>query len=704
MDDCRDPHTGHITEWAQTIISDLSSYAEVSPSGTGVKITVRGCLARGARHRKQYHGGQVEIYSRERYFTFTGLRIDWAPSTIGDRQEQLSRLHARVFGAVPKANRTLTRSHPATMAISDADLIEKALAARNGSKFRRLWEGDSSEYSSQSEGDMAFCCLLAYWAGNDPVRIDSLFRQSGLMREKWERKDYRHATIEAAIRQVLTGYQPRGGLASGRQPQNPLGDDQKVGFPDLLHYAYTDTGNAERLVRLYGSNIRFCAETKKWLVWDGRRWSFEDSRQVKRLFTKTMREMYKQATEVAVQEHRAVAEKHARKAESAMAISAALKCAEAQDGILTSATELDRDPFLLNVLNGTLDLRNCELREHRRADLIMRMVHFNYRPETPCPQFLRFLSRIMGDSSDSGGSDRANRLVAYLQKCFGYALTGDVSEKAVFCFFGTGNNGKTTLLEIIRHVIAEYSTQVLIESLMTRQSGESSTSLVDLADLRGARYVTTSEVEQGQRLAVGKLKYLTAGMGDVKTCRKYENPITFPATHKLFLDANHKPEIRGAERAVWNRLKPIPFTVVIAPEEIDKQLLEKLKTEAEGILAWLVEGSKRWMEEGLGDPPEVTDASTAWQAESDRFPDFIEERCVVGPGGWVPVAELWPAYQDWCEQNHEKNRLDKTTFDGRLEKLGYHRGTRKDGTVRAWIGIRFRLASDKVTRSDTKCN
>lgn len=283
------------------------------------------------------------------------------------------------------------------------------------------------------------------------------------------------------------------------------------------------------------------------------------------------------------------------------------------------------------MVNGSLDLKSGRLHEHRRGDLISKLVHFEYHPEAECPMFMRFVNRIMGGGTNAAREDiePAGRLVSYVQKCFGCALTGDVSEKAVFCFFGAGNNGKTTLLEIIRHIIAEYSAQVLIDSLMQHHTRESNASLSDLGDLCGVRFVTTSEAEEGQRLAVGKLKYLTQGMGRIKTCRKYENPIEFSATHKLFLDANHKPIIRGAEKAIWNRLKLVPFTVTIPSEEIDKTLLDKLKAEAEGILAWMVKGCQLWLAEGLGDPPEVSQASAAWQAESDRFPAFLEERCVL---------------------------------------------------------------------------
>ena len=473
--------------------------------------------------------------------------------------------------------------------------------------------------------------------------------------------------------------------------------------PNLLIQPHTDTGNAERLIATYGRDILFCAEMKKWLVWDGRRWNSEDTRRVKLFAKLTMREMYKQAATLE-KSRKEAAERHARRSESAKGIAAMLTCAEYEGRGPISAAELDHLPLLLNFLNGTLDLKADRFREHRREDLITKLVHFDYHPNAECRRFLQFIHRIMGDGHDASeqARERADRLVIYVQKCFGYALTGDVSEKAVFCFFDaaatrSGNNGKTTLLEIIRFVLAEYSGQILIDSLMMHQSRESSASMADLGDLRGSRFVTTSEAEEGQRLAVSKLKYITQGMGEIKACRKYENPITFTATHKLFLDANHKPVVRGTEKAVWNRLKPIPFMVTIGPEEMDKTLLEKLKGEAEGIVAWMVEGCRQWLRAGLGDPPEILEASAAWQAESDRFPAFLEEKCVLEPEAWTPVATLWPAYQSWCEVNNERFRLPKTAFDEKLEQSGCKRGFRDHATVRAWIGIRLRSADDDRT-------
>ena len=310
----------------------------------------------------------------------------------------------------------------------------------------------------------------------------------------------------------------------------------------------------------------------------------------------------------------------------------------------------------------------------------------------------------MGDGPDASEADgeRAERIVRYLQKVFGYSLTGYVSAKVIFCLFGSGNNGKTTLLEVIRFVLWEYAAQIQIDSLMSHRQRESNASLSDVADLQGARFVTTSEAEQGGRLAEGKLKYLSAGMGEIKTCRKYENPITFEATHKLFIDANHKPIIRGADQAIWNRLKLIPFCVTIPPDEIDQSLLEKLKGEAEGILTWMVEGCHRWQSEGLGDPPEVAEASSLWRSEMSQLKEFIEDCCEIHEFAFCPIAELRNAYVTWAEGNGQKNPTWLNGFDDELIAEGCRKGKRRIGSkqVRIWDGIQ--LSSEPATTDGTK--
>ncbi len=713
IDNCRNAQTGVLDEWAWDLIRSLDSYTEVSPSGTGVHIIVRGALPAKRGNQVSVHGGKVEVFSRARYFTVTGIPVAGTPAEISDRPKELLSLHAELFNARSKSHDGVEPGVGPTPSVSDRELILRAARSRNGPKFDRLWNGIwQGDYPSQSEADLALCCLLAFWTNRNVARIDSLFRQSGLMREKWSREDYRERTLEAALAKKQSGYRSE---ARGRTKCRVVGtvgvvkenDGQDSYVVDLVKFPHTDTGNAERLVSLHGGDIRFCPEIKRWLYWDGQRWRLDDSRQVKKLFKKTIRETYRQATDVEKADHREALERHARKSESAAAINAAVTCAEYEEGISIPAHLWDDTPDLLNCKNGTLDLRTGQLRPHKREDLITKLVNFDFHADAICPRFHHFLHRILGEESERG---RAQSLAAYLQKCFGYSLTGNVSEKTIFCFFGSGNNGKTTLLEAVRSVVPEYSAQVLIDSLMAHKSRESSACLADLADLRGARFVTSSEAEEGHSLAIARLKYLSQGMGEIKVCRKYENPFVITCSHKLFLDANHMPRINGSDEAIWRRIKAVCFNVTIPPAEIDKTLGDKLKAEGEGILAWMVAGCLRWRAEGLGDPPEVIEAVAAWRAESDNFKRFFEETYVVERNAWLPAVEVWPKYQLWCESNQEKVQIQKSLFDKRLEELGCHRGRRSDGTVRAWVGIRYKtaqdvspIASDEVTTSDSEC-
>ncbi len=221
LDDCRNPETGEIQPWAWEIIRSLDSYTEVSPSQTGVKIWVSGKLAAGARNRGAYQSGEVEMYSRERYFTVTGQHLEGAPTTIEERQAELLALHARIFAAHNReANGAATLGQNiGAVDPDDAALLDRARNARNGATFVRLWNGDYSDYPSQSEADLALCSILAFWTGKDPARIDVLFRQSGLMREKWDRADYRDRTIEAACENATRSWTSSGVAADATSLQ-----------------------------------------------------------------------------------------------------------------------------------------------------------------------------------------------------------------------------------------------------------------------------------------------------------------------------------------------------------------------------------------------------------------------------------------------------------------------------------------------------
>lgn len=478
-------------------------------------------------------------------------------------------------------------------------------------------------------------------------------------------------------------------------PEPPEAENSQLG-PNLLPFPLTDSGNGERIVALFGEDIRYCIEMQKWLVWDGRRWAVDERQAATQKAKQMARLLHAQAI------GQSNVEKWARQSESQAGIAAALKRAATEKNIPISASELDQHPYLLNCMNGVVDLRTGELLPHDRAYLITKLCHVSYDRAAKCNRFLKFLHWAMGDNPDAEMRPETVRLIAFLQRAFGYSLTADVSEKAAFVFYGPkGNNGKTTLLTTFRMLLSEYSAQISIDTLMTTRTQDAALR-ADLADLRGARLVTTSEVEKEHRLSEGKLKYITAGMGNIKSCRKYENPIEFAASHKLFMDCNHRPAVRGTDDAIWRRLKPVPFDVSIeeSDPEFDKLLIEKLQAEGSGILAWAVRGCQGWLAEGLGDPPEISQANQAWREHDDPLKDFLEDCCEITAEGWVRSSELSAAYAWWCKQNRERFPLGREAFGERIRAKGFmssrSRRSSDEKQMRTVEGLKVR---DEITRS-----
>jgi P4 family phage/plasmid primase-like protien len=488
-----------------------------------------------------------------------------------------------------------------------------------------------------------------------------------------------------------------------------------LGIERAQHRAYhwNDTGNADRLADLYGRELVYCTERKSYYVWTGRQWKFDEFVEVEKRAEKTILEAFGEAKHIANTKMRKAFLRFLNGSLSRAGLANMIHLAKKKVRQV-SANDFDRDPWALNTENGTVDLRTGALRPHRSEDLLSKMIPLRYDPQAECPRFMGFLYRIMGSHPDAsqGENLRAEQLVSYLKRAFGCAATGK-PEKILNVLHGEGDNGKTTLLEVIRDALGdkEYAGQVQVDSLMIRPKEAISNNAVntDLADLQGCRFVSSSEVEQGQRLSLSRVKYLT-GLGQIKARRLRENMITFQPTYKLFLDCNHRPVITDPNDAIWNRVKCIPFKIQIPEKEIDKDLPAKLRTELQGILRWIVEGAVLYHREGLGDAPDVAAATEEYRRESDRLKEFFEDRCVLAGSGdaeswkkdgfWVATSELYSAYAGWAEDTGNKYPLSKESFDERLQKLGRkrdrvrHRGVRDTKQIRVWLGIRFRTQAD----------
>jgi putative DNA primase/helicase len=487
---------------------------------------------------------------------------------------------------------------------------------------------------------------------------------------------------------------------SPEQPQEKDQDDA----PENAEFLWNDSGNGDRLIAAHGDDLIYGQEKKGFLAWTGKNWADDDVVLTERLAEQTMLAAHKEATHITDSDRRRAFLRFLNQSLQRSGIANMVHSAK-RKAVMASISEFDTDPYLLNCKNGTLDLRTGELREHRRADRITKLIPHAYDPKAECPTFMGFVSRIMGAHPDATEADleRADRLVGYLQLAFGCAATGK-PEKVIFMLHGqNGNNGKTTLLEIIREALGdhEYGGQVQIETLMAKpkESAASNSINADIADLRGKTFVSSSEVERGHRLALARVKYLT-GLTQLRGRHLNQNFFNFKPTHKLFLDCNDKPVITDPNDAVWNRVKLIPFTVTIPNDEIDTDLPVKLRQELPGILRWIVEGAKRYIAGGLKDVPEVRAATEEYREESDKLGEFLEDRCVIDlttrnsrgkVEAWAPIGELWSAYQVWAESTGEQYPLSKTMFDERIQRLGCIKGVDSSGSKRCWFGIRFKV-------------
>jgi putative DNA primase/helicase len=229
----------------------------------------------------------------------------------------------------------------------------------------------------------------------------------------------------------------------------------------------------------------------------------------------------------------------------------------------------------------------------------------------------------------------------------------------MFVFVGDGDNGKTTLLEAFRHILGDYAGSIEINHLM--QTASSSDQQRTIADLHGKRFITASEAEEGQKMNEAKVKQIT-GMGRLTGRRLYGHAFEFDPLFKLFIDANHKPVIRGSDNAIWNRIRLVPFEISIPKAEQDRQLLKKLRVEAAGILAWAVRGCLAWQENGaLTNPGTVTEAVEGYRQEMDMVRQFVEDACVVQKDAQVVFNDLYSRYQDWCKALREEP-ISSTAF------------------------------------------
>jgi len=362
-------------------------------------------------------------------------------------------------------------------------------------------------------------------------------------------------------------------------------------------------------------------------------------------------------------------------------LKAMVELTQSAPGLQVAQSVLDADPWLLNVQNGTLNPQTVKFREHRREDLITKIIPTKYDPQATCPQWNAFLEQVMPDNQDQ---------IKFLQKAIGYSLTGSTKEQVLFILYGTGANGKTTFISVIHSLLGDYAMNTPTETLLVKRGNGIPN---DVARLRGARFVSANEAEHGKYLAEALVKQLTGG--DKITARYlYGEYFDFDATCKFFVTVNHKPNIKGTDHAIWRRIRLIPFIVTIPPEKRDPSLTDKLKSELPGILNWALEGCKFWQEEGLEPPETVKSATKDYRVEMDLIGEFFTDCCIEDINAKTPFGDLYETYTIWCEERNVDS-LSHISFATCLDERSFQAGRNKTlGRFRHGIRLRPGLALD----------
>ena len=713
---------GSLNDVAASIMSFFpDAYFERSPSGTGLRGFFR--LSPDFAYDKtvyyinnRKHG--LEVYlpgATNRFVTVTG---DVYRSGSVTRNDEALQNALDTF--MRRANRVEGNRIEACSYLTDEQVIDHASRSESREKFKALMDGNWEEgYDSQSDADMALVSILAFWCGNVEEQIDRIFRTSGLMREKWDRRTgdatYGQITIRNAIASSSAIYVP---LRDAATPEEEFADldeeEQHAAFhPDLKHITLTleemkphtnpryqrdEIGIGNAFADYFKPIARFNADRGIWYVYDGQVWQpDENALAVAELAKNLADQLYTFALSIKDEDTR---NRYIKRVQKLQLRKNRKTMVEDAKSVYPVRMELfDSNKYLFNCANGTLDLNTLSFRPHDPGDFITKISPITYDPEATCPRWDQFVDEVMQGKAAVG---------RYLQKAVGYSLTGDTSLECLFIMYGpTTRNGKTTTIETILRLMGEYGRSAKPDMLASNFRGPSNGApSEDVARLAGARFVGISEMEQKLTINASLTKQLT-GNNRITARFLHENSFEFQLQAKIFIDTNHLPNVTDQTLFESGRLLIIPFNRHFEEHEQDKSLKTTLSDPAalSGILNWAVEGYRLFKEEGLEPPEDVKTATAQYRQDSDRISQFIdswleEGKDEDGDKYQVPCRAAYRVYARWCEEMNYRPDNYKN-FRAAMEKA-YMVDTRrpKGGGSMTPLIIGVRLRKEEVGAED----
>lgn len=669
---------GTLNDTAATVLSIFpTAYVEKSPSGKGLRGFF--CVPEDFVYDKTVYyinnrSKGLEVYvpgATNRFVTVTG--DVYRTGEIPNDETAMTTLLDSLMKRNKQVQNTQLRHHSY---LDDDAVIAHAEEASNSDKFKKLYAGDWEElYDSQSDADMALLSILAFWCGCDEEQMDRIFRTSGLMRDKWDRRQagttYGAISIRNTVNTCAAVYVPVNAQDIVDEEFTRL-DEDKAFQPDLSkitatleemaphtnpRYGRDEIGMGNAFADYFKSIARYNSERGIWYVYDGTVWRADsENLRVAELAKLLADKLYVFALTITEEDARKRFIDRVRKLQLRRNRDTMVK--DAKSVYPLSMKNFDRDIYLFNMANGTLDLRTGDFREHRPEDYLTKVSPVEYDPDAKCDRFVRFMDEVMMSDKDT---------IRYTQKALGYALSGDTRMECFFILYGaTSRNGKGTLMESFLRLMGDYGRNADPVMLAMKFNAQSNGPTEELARLAGSRFVNISEPEKKLTIDAALTKRLTGN--DTITARfLHENSFEFRASFKIFINTNYQPNITDLTLFHSGRVKMIPFNRHFEESEQDKGL-KAFFAQPEimsGIFNWVYEGFKLFTKEGLEMPQAVRQATADYEMESDKIGQFCALCLQHKKGEELRSAAVYDIYKKWAEANNLK-AISQANFNKEL--------------------------------------
>lgn len=671
-----------------TFINMLGSYAEISPSGKGVHIICKGQLPPGGRRK-----GDIEMYDSGRFFTVTGNQLGPYKRVADDDEGKINYLHHKFIGesSVPIQDLSQVQSDGNNIPIDE--LLEEAFESSSGARMKSFYDGTWTQfYTDHSAADLALANDLAYWTGRDYEKMDTMFRKSTLYRDKWDEihgaNTYGYLTLMRAISDTVNVYVPF--------TLNISEEALKGTKKPLTYKSYDDMGNTQRFLEAYGSNVLYSYTNKNWYVWNHKYWMTDDMGKIQLMADDVIKNIKKEPIYVSdeqddklVEEAQKAKQKHIKYSRSYRGKENMLK--DTQHHVAVSLEDFDKDGLLFNTHTGVIDLNTLTVMKHEdcKQKYCTRISNAEYRPDAQCPRWLQFLNEIFEGNET---------VIQYVQKAIGYSLTNLTVEQKMFILLGNGKNGKSVFTHVLSELFGSYGMNMQPDTIAVK--GGVKTGSSDIARLKGARFVITTEPNNGMKLDEGTVKQITGG--EKVTARfLYANDFEYSPEFKIWMGTNYRPIISGTDEGIWRRMVIIPFNYTVPDDKVNKKLVHELLQELTGILNWALEGYSLWRAEGLDNEPLcISMEREKYRTEMDVVARFVSECCYENPNAEVQASVLYRAYKDWASENNEY-AMNNTKFGLEVTKK-FPKGHTRTGTCYQGIILKTKLNFSGMAINDPR--